>query len=110
MTDKKVIRVQVYRSPSSDRIDAAQEGEYREYEVPYEERMTVMNVLDIIQEDCDRSLTFYKSCRIGRCSGCLVSINGKSQFSCSTLARDDMKIGPAPKYKVIRDLVTKFPG
>ncbi len=110
MADKKVIRVQIYRSPSSDRIDAAREGEYREYEVPHQERMTVMNVLDIIQEDYDRSLAFYKSCRIGRCSGCLVSVDGKSQFSCSTLARNGMKIGPAPKYKVIRDLVTKFPG
>ena len=110
MADKKVIRVQVYRSPSSDRTDEAQEGACKEYEVPYEERMTVMNVLDIIQGDYDRSLTFYKSCRIGRCNGCLVSVDGKTQFSCSTLAKDGMRIGPATKYKVVRDLMVKFPG
>jgi len=109
LADKKVIRVRVYRSPSSDRTDAAQEGEYQEHEIPYEERMTVMNVLDIIQEEYDRSLAFYKSCRIGRCSGCLVSVDGKTQFSCSTLAKDGMSIGPALKYEVIRDLMVKLP-
>jgi succinate dehydrogenase/fumarate reductase-like Fe-S protein len=102
--------MKVYRSPSSDRTDEAQEGEYREYEIPYEERMTVMNVLDFIQENYDRSLAFYKSCRTGRCSGCLVAINGKNQYACSTLTKDGMEIGPANKCSVVRDLIVSFPG
>ncbi len=104
MAEKKVIRVHVYRSPAPDRDDREKRGEFKEYEIPYEERMTVLNVLDYILEDCDRSLAYYKSCRIGRCCGCLVEVDGKNAFSCSTLARDGMKIAPAKGRKVIRDL------
>jgi len=110
LADNQVIRIQVYRSPSSDQTDEAREGEYKEYKVPYEGRMTVMNVLEIIQEHYDRSLAFYKSCRTGRCNGCLMAIDGKTQASCSALAKDGMKIGPAQKGKIIRDLIVKLPG
>ena len=71
--------------------------------------MTVLNVLDCIYEDYERSLAYYKSCRIGRCSGCLVEVNGKNKLSCSTLAEDGMKIGPAQKRKVVRDLIINLP-
>jgi len=110
MDEKKVIHVQVYRSPSQDREDGAQEGEYKECEIPYKDRMTVLNVLDYIHEDCDRSLAYYKSCRIGKCTGCLVEVDGKNKLACTTLAKNGIKIGPAKRYKVIRDLVIEFPG
>ena len=110
LVENKVIRMKVYRSPSPDRTDESVEGEHKEYEIPFEERMTVMNVLDIIQEKYDRSLAFYKSCRTGRCSGCLVAVDGKTQFACSTLAKNGMKIGPAKKSRVVRDLIVELPG
>ena len=108
MTGKEVIRVKVYRSPSPEQQDGEGEGGYKEYEVPYEERMTILNVLDCILEGHDRSLAYYKSCRIGRCSGCLVEVDGKNTFSCSTLAQNGMKIGPAKGRKIIRDLVVNL--
>jgi len=109
MITKKIIRVQVYRSPSQDQEDVAQEGEYREWEIPYKDRITVLNILDYIYENYDRSLAYYKSCRIGKCTGCLVEIEGKNKLACTTLARDGMKICPARECKVIRDLVVEFP-
>lgn len=109
MVDKKVIKVQLYRSPSQDQEDGAQEGEYREFGIPYKDRMTVLSVLDYIQENYDRSLAYYESCRIGRCSGCIVEIDGKNKLACTTLAKDGMKIGPTKGHRVIRDLVTEFP-
>ena len=110
MAEKKVLHVQIYRSPSQDEEDEAREGEYKEYEIPYTDRMTVLNVLDYAHEDYDRSLAYYKSCRIGKCTGCLVEVNGKNIEACTTLARDSMKIGPAKRRKVIRDLVVEdFP-
>lgn len=109
MAGKKIIRVQVYRSPSQDREDGAREGEYTGYEIPYQERMSVLNVLDYIHRNYDRSLAYYKSCRIGCCTGCLVQVDGRNKLACPTLARDGMKIGPAVGRKVIRDLVVEFP-
>lgn len=110
MAEKKVIHVQIYRSPSPDREDGAREGEYKECGIPYVDRMTVLNVLDYIHENHERSLTYYKSCRIRKCTGCLVEVNGKNKLACTTLAKSSMKIGPAKGRKVIRDLVVEdFP-
>ena len=105
MVEKKLIKVQVYRSPSEDREDGAKEGKYKEFELPYIDRMTIMNVLDYAHENYDRSLTYYKSCRIGKCTGCFVEVDGKNKLACTTLAKDGMKIGPMAKRKLIRDLV-----
>ena len=109
MVTKKIIRVQVYRSPSQDDEDTSQEGEYQEWEIPYKDRITVLNILDYIQENYDRSLAYYKSCRIGKCTGCLVEIDGQNKLACITLAKDGLKISPAKKHTVIRDLAVEFP-
>ena len=71
--------------------------------------MSVFSLLDYIYENYDRSLAYYKSCRIGKCTGCLVKVDGKSKLACTTLAKNGMKIGPARGHKVIRDLVIEFP-
>ena len=109
MSEKKVIKIQVYRSSSQEQEDKHQEGKYEEYEIPAGDRMSVFSLLDYIYENYDRSLAYYKSCRIGRCSGCIVEIDGKNKLACSTLAKDGMKIGPAKGHEIIRDLVTEFP-
>ena len=109
MSQKKTIKVKVYRSSSQEQADKRQNGEYKEYEIPTGDRMSVFSLLDYIYESCDRSLAYYKSCRIGRCSGCIVEIDGKNKLACCTLAKDGMKIGPAKGHEVIRDLVTEFP-
>jgi len=110
MVEKKVVHVQIYRSSSQEQEDRARVGEYKGYEIPYKDRMTVLNVLDYIIEDCDRSLAYYKSCRIGKCTGCLVEIDGKNKLACTTLVKDGMKIGPAKGLEVIRDLVIDWTG
>ncbi len=101
------IHVQVYRSPSIDHEDGSNEGEYKEYEIPYQDRMTVMSVCDYIQKNIDRSLAYYKSCRIGKCTGCIMEVNGKNTLACTTLIKDNTKIGPARGKKVIRDLLVE---
>ena len=102
--EKKTIRVLVYKSPQNGE-GSGHEGKYVEYEIPYKEKMTVLNVCDYIYENNDRSLSFYYSCRIGKCLGCLVDIDGKAKLACTTLAKDSMKIGPHKKFKVIKDLL-----
>lgn len=108
MDRKQVIHVQVYRSSSPDKEDNLRQGSYKSYEIAYEDRMTVMSVCDFIQKNIDRSLAYYKSCRIGKCTGCLVEVNGKNTLACSTLAKDGMKIAPAKGKNIIRDLLVEL--
>ena len=108
MDQKQVINVQVYRSPSPDKEDNLRQGSYKNYKIAYVDRMTVMSVCDYIQKNIDRSLAYYKSCRIGKCTGCLLEVDGKNMLACSTLAEDGMKIAPAKGKNIIRDLLVEL--
>ena len=79
-----MIKLLVYRSVKQEQEDVNRSGEYKEYEIPYEDRITVLRALNYIKENLDRSFAYYKSCRIGKCTGCLVEVNGKNKLSCVT--------------------------
>ena len=108
MNDSKKIRLKVYRSTGADKEDKNRDGEYIGYEIPYKSRMTIMNACDYIHENLDRSLAYYKSCRIGKCTGCIMEVNGKNELACTTLIKDNAKIGPAKGKKIIKDLLVDF--
>ncbi len=77
--ESRVIRVTIDRGIGREDRPAT-------YEVPVEEGESVLGVLQYIYENLDPGLTFYSSCRIGLCTGCLVRVNGKACFACTTLA------------------------
>jgi succinate dehydrogenase / fumarate reductase, iron-sulfur subunit len=107
MAEQETIRVKIYQSPENGEGSGG-EGKFAEYEIPYMERMTVLNVCTYVYENFGRRLSFYYSCRIGKCLGCLMDIDGKTKFACTTLAKDGMKIGPVKQGKVIKDLFVDF--
>lgn len=100
---KKLITVSIKRSSIKGEKD-----KWINYEVPMEEGMTVLGVLDYIYEYVDSSLAYYQSCRNGRCKGCWVVVNGKAVLSCKAIATDGMKISSLEKFALIRDLVVDF--
>ena len=103
--EKETIHVRVYQSPpDGEARGQGQKGKYFEYEIPYVERMTVLNVCSYIYENYGRNLSFYYSCRIGKCLGCLMDVDGRTRFACTTLAKDGMTIGPAKKFNLVKDL------
>ena len=76
------------------------------YVVPYKEGQTILGLLKEIYEDQDPTLAFYHSCRIGKCTGCHLKINGKVRLSCTEIVpKGDVLIEPMPGYDVVRDLV-----
>jgi fumarate reductase iron-sulfur subunit len=99
-TEQKKIIVKVLRSASG-----AAAAHYDSFEVPLDEKMSVFNALEYIGGYLDPSLAFYASCRIGKCLGCTMMINGKRKLACTTIADDDLMLEPDAKYPVIRDLV-----
>jgi len=100
---KKVAIISIKRSSSE-----GEKSKWIDYEVPIEEGMTVLGVLDYIYEHIDSSLAYYQSCRIGLCKGCWVIVNGKPVLACEAIATDHMKISPLKKFALIRDLVVDF--
>ena len=76
-----------------------------EYNVPFADNQSVLQVLKKINENYDPSLAFYSSCRIGKCGLCRMIINGKLSLACTTLADKDLIIEPDPSGHLIRDLL-----
>ncbi len=100
MTEAKVIKVKLQRfSPD------AGPPSFQEYEVPLEPGMSVMNVITYIYENLDTSMSYYNSCRIGKCLGCDMGINGENDYACTTIADGDLTITPLAEYVTIKELL-----
>ena len=100
------VNVKVYRfSPAKDK-----EARYQTFIVPLTGQMSVLNVLQYITEHYDGGLAYYASCRIGKCTGCTVRVNGKSRLACTELVQDDLTLEPVTPKRVIKDLLVKHAG
>ncbi|MDO9535668.1 MAG: 2Fe-2S iron-sulfur cluster-binding protein [Bacillota bacterium] len=75
------------------------------YEIPFEEKNTVLGTLLYIQEELDPTLAFRYGCRYKRCGLCAVEVDGKPRMACHTYVKDGMRLSPLSKLPVIRDLV-----
>jgi len=101
---EKTIKAKVYRfNPDKDK-----ESRYMTYEIPFEEGLSVMNVLQYIYDNIDPTVSHYYSCRIGRCGGCHMFVNGRAVQSCCTRAIEEMTIEPPYRigFEVIKDLIS----
>lgn len=101
-TNIKTFSVSIYRTDPQD----SSRFWYDSFKVPFEGGQSVLGVLRYIYETYDPSLAFYGSCRIGKCTGCHVRVNGKTRLACTTMADgSDLRVEPLPGYPIVRDLV-----
>ena len=103
---QKTIRVNVFR------LDPALDSEfwYQRYDVPFEEGLSAMDVLDYIYQNLDSTLAYYDhaGCSLGICGKCTARINGKPGLLCQTPVGDgDLILEPLKKDRVLKDLVVK---
>lgn len=85
--------------------DVDQKPRYQTYTVPYESGLSILNILQYVSDNIDPSLSYYYSCRIGKCNGCLMMVNGKPTRVCTQPPENQMTIEPLEGFKVIKDLV-----
>jgi fumarate reductase (CoM/CoB) subunit B len=83
---------------------------FKNYTVPIKRGMTVLDSLNYIKDNLDRTLTFRQSCRSAICGSCAIKINGKSTLACKTLfseikTRGSIRIEPLGHSRIIKDLV-----
>lgn len=101
----KIIMVKLFRfDPSVDKGP-----HYQTYEVPLEQGMGAMSVLDYIYQNLDSTVAYYDhaGCSLGICARCVARINGKTSLLCQTPVTGDITLEPLSESRVIKDLVTQ---
>ncbi len=78
------------------------------FEVPFTPGESVLDALRRIRTGQDPTLAVRYSCiNANACKECIISINGKTGYACTTrLEAGDMHLAPLPNKRLIRDLVT----
>ena len=86
-------------------------GAFREYRVPVEPGMVVLDVIHRIQATQANDLAVRWNCKAGKCGSCSAEVNGMARLMCMTqmdLYPPDQPITVAPlkTFPLVRDLVT----
>lgn len=89
----------------------SENGETKDYKVPVEEGMVVLDALLYIQANYDGDLAVRWNCKAAKCGSCSTEINGMPKLSCKTrmdsLPHDEpITVYPIKAFPVIKDLVT----
>lgn len=81
---------------------------YEDFQVPYEEGMSVLDALRWIRAERDSSLAVRYSCiNANACKTCMALVNGDVEYTCiAKLTPGVITVEPLPKRPLIRDLVT----
>jgi succinate dehydrogenase/fumarate reductase-like Fe-S protein len=81
---------------------------YEDFQVPFEEGMSVLDALRWIRTNLDSSLAVRYSCiNANACKTCMALVNGEVEYTCiAKLTSKLTTVEPLPKRPLIRDLVT----
>lgn len=101
MASKITIKIKRY-DPETEKVSV------ETYKVEREKDMTVLDILNHINEKKQVSLSYRYSCRMSICGSCGAVVNGRPVLMCSTFARDlpdTITIEPMRNFPVVKDLV-----
>ena len=89
-----------------------EEGHYDDFDVPYEDGMSVLDALRWIRTHLDSTLAIRYSCiNANACKTCMALVNGEVEYTCiARLTPKLITVEPLPKRPLIRDLVTDIVG
>ncbi|MCW9033754.1 MAG: succinate dehydrogenase/fumarate reductase iron-sulfur subunit [Rhodospirillales bacterium] len=78
------------------------------YIVPVQEEWVVLDVLNYIKDNIDRTLSYRWSCHMSVCGSCGMVINNTPMLSCKAFVRDfpdTIRVEPLHNFPIERDLV-----
>ncbi len=86
-------------------------GEFKTYNVDFDEGMVVLDVIHRLQATQARDLACRWNCKAGKCGSCSAEINGKPRLMCMTRMNtfapgESISVAPIRTFPLIRDLVT----
>jgi succinate dehydrogenase/fumarate reductase-like Fe-S protein len=81
---------------------------FDDFEVPYEDGMSVLDALRWIRTYLDSTLAIRYSCiNANACKTCMALVNGEVEYTCiAKLTAGVVTVEPLPKRPLIRDLIT----
>lgn len=89
--------------------DGADTGRRDVFDVPYDDRTSVLDALQWVKDHADPTLTFRWSCKMAVCGSCGVMVNGRPVLGCETFVRgyrtSGLVVEPLAHAAVLRDLV-----
>src|SRR4051812_50212812 len=92
------------------RVDERGERALKEYEVEAPVEATLLDVLDLIKDRVDGTLSYRKSCRMMICGSCGMRMDGAAVLACKTRMWDIVQAGRGPGGSAVGHLpVVKGP-
>jgi len=103
MTERHV-QLEILRyDPETDEVPS-----FQTYRVPCQEDWVVLDAINYVKDEMDRSLSYRWSCHMAVCGSCGMMINGEPMLSCKAFVRDlpdKIRIEPLANFPIERDLV-----
>ncbi|MFQ5634655.1 MAG: succinate dehydrogenase/fumarate reductase iron-sulfur subunit [Gammaproteobacteria bacterium] len=81
---------------------------FQTYTVPYREDWVVLDAINYVKDELDRTLSYRWSCHMAVCGSCGMAVNGEPALACHTFLRDcadRIRIEPLQNFPIERDLV-----
>lgn len=82
---------------------------FQTYSVPCEEEWVVLDALNAVKDDIDRTLSYRWSCHMFVCGSCGMVINGEPKLACKAFLSDypdgKIRVEPLANFPIERDLV-----
>lgn len=101
---ERSIQVEILRyNPERD-----EEPHFQTYAVPYHEDWVVLDAINYIKDELDRTVSYRWSCHMAICGSCGMVVNGEPKLACNAFVRDypkNIRIEPLENFPIERDLV-----
>jgi fumarate reductase iron-sulfur subunit len=81
---------------------------FQVFEIPCQDDWVVLDAINYVKENLDRSLSYRWSCHMAVCGSCGMVVNGEPVLSCHAFLRDyphKIRVEPLENFPVERDLV-----
>ncbi len=86
---------------------------FQTYEVPCQDDWVVLDAINHVKENLDRTLSYRWSCHMAVCGSCGIVANGEPVLACHAFLRDfpeKIRIEPLANFPIERDLVVTIDG
>ena len=106
---ERLVELEILRYDPDDGAPPA----FRSYQVPCQEDWVVLDAINYVKDELDRTLSYRWSCHMAVCGSCGMMVNGEPALSCKAFLRDlpdRIRIEPLANFPVERDLVTNIDG
>lgn len=85
-------------------------GTFKNYEVPIEEGMVVLDAIHWIQQNEDPSIAVRWNCKAAKCGSCSAEVNGRPQLLCKSRMDkfepgEEITVQPIKTFPHVKDLV-----